>query len=67
MKRLFILFLGLITLCGCDNKQQLEPSSDGQVPTDVTPTVYMTQEISPAALVRIYEALGRPATGRVAV
>ena len=32
-----------------------------------TPVVYMTQEISPAALVRIYEALGRPATGRVAV
>lgn len=31
------------------------------------PTVYFTREISPAALVRIYEALGRPAEGRVAV
>ncbi len=31
------------------------------------PKVYMTTEISPEALVKIYEALGRPATGRVAV
>ena len=29
--------------------------------------VYMTTEISPAALVKIYEALGRQATGKVAV
>ena len=31
------------------------------------PTVYMTKEISPEALVRIYDALGRPAEGKVAV
>lgn len=30
-------------------------------------TVYMTTEISPESLVRIYEALGRPANGKVAV
>lgn len=30
-------------------------------------TVWMTKEISPSRLVKIYEALGRPATGRVAV
>ncbi len=29
--------------------------------------VWMTKEISPEALVRIYEALGRPAGGKVAV
>lgn len=29
--------------------------------------VWMTKEISPEALVRIYEALGRPATGKAAV
>ena len=29
--------------------------------------VWMTKEISPEALVRIYEALGRPAAGKVAV
>lgn len=31
------------------------------------PTVYVTREITPASLVRIYEALGRKAEGRVAV
>ena len=31
------------------------------------PKVYMTTEISPEALVKIYKALGREATGRVAV
>ena len=30
-------------------------------------TVYLTREISPESLVRIYDALGVPATGRVAV
>ena len=30
-------------------------------------TVYMTREITPESLVRIYQALGVPATGRVAV
>ncbi|MDY3978646.1 MAG: DUF362 domain-containing protein [Tidjanibacter sp.] len=32
-----------------------------------TPTVYFTSEISPESLVRIYEALGREADGKVAV
>ena len=31
------------------------------------PTVYMTKDISPAGLQKIYEALGRKATGKVAV
>ena len=31
------------------------------------PTVYLTREISPESLVRIYKALGIPAKGRVAV
>ncbi len=31
------------------------------------PKVYMTREISPKSLVRIYKALGVPATGRVAI
>ena len=29
--------------------------------------VYMTREITPESLVKIYEVLGRPATGKVAV
>ncbi len=36
-------------------------------PKDTTPKVYFTQEISPKALVRVYEALGLPANGKVAV
>lgn len=70
MKRIFIFIFGLIALCGCKSNQQEESSSvnnDNNVLREDVPTVYMTQEISPAALVRIYEALGRPATGRVAV
>jgi uncharacterized Fe-S center protein len=35
--------------------------------TDGTPKVYMTTDISPAGLIEIYEALGRKASGRVAV
>ena len=31
------------------------------------PRVYMVKDITPENLVRVYEALGRPATGRVAV
>ena len=31
------------------------------------PRVYMTTEITPAGLMKVYEALGRPASGRVAV
>ncbi len=31
------------------------------------PKVYMTREISPESLVRVYKALGVPATGRVAI
>ena len=31
------------------------------------PTVYMTRDISPEGLVKVYKALGHPATGRVAV
>ena len=57
---LAVLFLGLCACSqnGTDNKSK--PSSDGA-------TVYLTREISPESLVRIYKALGVEATGRVAV
>lgn len=41
--------------------------SCAQQPAATTPKVYMTQEISADNLVKIYEALGREATGKVAV
>ena len=63
MKQVILCVMSLITLVGCANKPTAEPQTAG----NDKPVVYMTQEISPAALVRIYEALGRPAEGRVAV
>lgn len=39
----------------------------GNKAQDTVSTVYFTKDITPESLVRIYEALGRPATGKVAV
>ncbi len=54
--------LSTVTGMNCANAQ--EQKSDGN--TNV-PKVYMFKEISPENLVKIYEALGREATGKVAV
>lgn len=62
IKHATLFLMSLITLVGCAKQTSAESSSGND-----KPVVYMTQEISPAALVRIYEALGRPAEGRVAV
>ncbi len=62
-KQVAFILMSLIALTGCAKKPAAEP----QVAGNDKSVVYMTQEISPAALVRIYEALGRPAEGRVAV
>ena len=54
MKKIVMALLASAALLsGCGKK-------DGAI-------VYLTREISPESLVRIYEALGVPATGRVAV
>ena len=62
----FPLFLLALTMMSCTTKPTESPVVNQSDNSD-TSLVYMTQEISPAALVRIYEALGKPATGRVAV
>ena len=62
-KTFTLLFLAAMTLTGCGQrttKNQALSSYEGA-------TVYLTKEISPESLVRIYKALGVPATGRVAV
>ena len=74
--RKFLLFstiLACITLSACagnknGNIRQGE-TAEGSTAVQETAasTVYMTREITPEALVKIYEALGRPAEGRVAV
>lgn len=70
MKKVFTmsaLSLGLC-MCSCGNKAQTQgdAASAGTAAEDQA-TVYFTKEITPEALVKIYKALGRPATGRVAV
>ena len=59
-----ILFSVLSTVTGMNCAHAQEQKSDGN--TNV-PKVYMFKEISPENLVKIYEALGREATGKVAV
>jgi len=59
MKKLFLLFAGVLLLTACSNNSQ---QKDGN-----TAKVYFTKEISPEALVKIYKALGIEAEGRVAV
>ena len=44
-----------------------QPHKGGDVPEPTLPKVYFTREISSAALIAAYEALGREATGKVAV
>lgn len=57
MKKILFHLAALTLAVACSGR----PSETGK------PVVYMTTEISPESLVRIYEALGRPAEGRVAV
>ena len=59
-----ILFSVLSTVTGMNCANAQEQKSDGN--TNV-PKVYMFKEISPENFVKIYEALGREATGKVAV
>ena len=52
-----LMVLGLAVSCSGQNSADEAKQS----------VVYMTEEISPESLVKIYEALGRPAEGKVAV
>lgn len=74
MKRNFYMILCSLLFpvfgTGCVNAQETNQSKEiGQTPgvSRDTAKVYMLTEISPANLVRIYEALGRKAKGKVAV
>ena len=63
-KKKILLFCACATLlAGCSCK----PAEDQTQPTNNKPVVYMTRDISPESLVRIYEALDRKAEGKVAV
>lgn len=58
-----VIAMGL--MAGCGTKNQPEVAEDSI--QNETPVVYFTSEITPESLVKIYKALGKEATGRVAV
>ena len=65
MKSAFLfsmLAAGMLTACTQKNNQKVDTMEN-----DSTSTVYLTREISPESLVKIYKALGVEAKGRVAV
>lgn len=68
MKKVFSLLLAaaLLGTFACNTGLSSEPVTNDSDSTAVA-TVYFTSDISSEGLVRIYEALGVPATGRVAV
>ncbi len=66
MKRILFYFSFFAVILGCTNCRPGKSTVSVQ-PSGEKSLVYFTQEITPEALVNIYEALGVPATGRVAV
>ena len=71
MKRVLFamtLLLATILLAACtQNKQTAEGANAADSAQVGKATVYVTRNITPEALVKIYEALGRKAEGRVAM
>ena len=63
MRRIALFAAAALMLLGCNQKQ--ETATTSQEPEGSV--VYMTRDISPDALVKIYQALGVEANGRVAV
>ena len=57
-RTLFLMATSILTASACTQSTSQKQTS---------PTVYLTREITPESLVKIYRALGVPATGRVAV
>lgn len=69
MKKLLISAIcSGVLFAGCASKSTGEVKAE-EAPATVADTavVYMTSEISPDAIVKLYKALGREATGKVAV
>ena len=56
MRKLILAIMATATLCGCAQKSE-----------SALPKVYMTTDISAEGLVKVYQALGVEATGKVAV
>ncbi len=63
----FLLAMFIMAGTGCANAQDKSQSPEPSGSNDSLPKVYIFTEISSENLVKIYEALGRQATGNVAV
>ena len=57
----------MISSCGANGTSATTDSDSTAVAVNDTAVVYMTSEISPEAIIKLYEALGRKAEGKVAV
>lgn len=69
-RRVFSIFsiLALLTvLLGCSKLKASRSTADIKLDKPDVPKVYFVKEITPENLQKVYEALGRKATGRVAV
>ena len=69
-KSIIIAALSLLFAVGCtgqSNQSQTTENMENNTPEQQESVVYMTTEITPDALIRVYEALGVKAEGRVAV
>ena len=67
MKRIWMTTFLSLTLCAGPCGGLARANDNPPQEKTANPKVYLTRTITPEALVRIYEALGREATGRVAV
>ena len=67
MKKFFLMTSFCLGLCGCETAKETSAVVPENKPTENAPIVYFTEEITPESLVKIYEALGKVAKGRVAV
>ncbi len=69
MKRIIsALMLGCVMLTGCATSNGTEKTDmESQTQAADSSVVYMTNEISPEAILKLYKALGREAKGKVAV
>lgn len=63
---LLTTYLTPLTACSINEKKE-KNGGLSEIPSGGAATVYMLRDISPQSLIRIYEALGRPVSGKVAV
>ena len=62
-----VLLLPLLLSVSCGTSKRTTPTIEASEVTEGAPVVYFTKDISPEGLVKLYEALGVEAKGRVAV